>query len=734
MINVSNEWKSIVADSDIAPDFTAKETIVLLDGTVLEVTEADIVTNGVKCEDAVSGSNTLQIGSAVVGEHTVILNNIEGKFSNYDFTGAVSRPYSGLRLSSITEWIKKGVYNASEYNAVAGTVIIVSKTNMQKLEVPFLDVVATFPISAFNLLYATCLHCGITLSILDFTNKDFMINRRPSDETITCREVVAWIAQLGGNFARMNVDGYLELKWYDMDAFKQEDNINGGTFDSATPYATGNNVDGGNFTDYNSGDSINGGTFLNMNRYHHIYNIEKPTIGTDDVVVTGIRVKAKGIESDYGETYLYGTEGYVLSIDDNPFIQEGMAQAIATVIGLKIVGMRFRTMSLSALEDPSREAGDVAKVSDQDGNVYHAILTGISTTFGKLDTVRCEADSPMRNSSGRSTPQTKFESIAKEIANQKINAYDLAVQQLNSLMTNAMGYYPTVVKLPDGSQIDYMHDKPTLAESVIVWKKSIDGFATSIDGGVTWISGQTADGNIIAKTLAVIGINAEWIKVLTSFTVGELFSVNALGKLIASDVELRGKITADSGKIGPYAISSVGLISKYITIFDNGVFPLIQLDKFFEEIFSYDTKVPGAQRAKYETGKLFLGAFTSGGIRNEIEVLASDDGSTEEKGIVKITKFNESNSELISTVRVSDNGTIIKKYVDGVISAESSVSPNGGLDLKKYEYGLEKSSISARDNAIIMQNNGFSFGIVMDAADGKVYMNASGININGTDF
>lgn len=77
-------------------------------------------------------------------------------------------------------------------------------------------------------------------------------------------------------------------------------------------------------------------------------------------------------------------------------------------------------------------------------------------------------------------------------------------------MANAMGIFETVEKQEDGSVICYAHDKQTLAESQIIWKKSRDAFAVSFDGRATW-HGMTAEGNIVAQVLTVIGINADWI-------------------------------------------------------------------------------------------------------------------------------------------------------------------------------------------------------------------------------
>lgn len=74
-------------------------------------------------------------------------------------------------------------------------------------------------------------------------------------------------------------------------------------------------------------------------------------------------------------------------------------------------------------------------------------------------------------------------------------------QQLTEMMANSMGTFTTTETLEDGSTITYQHNKPTLAESDKIWKKTADAFAVSTDGGKTWNAGVTAAGNLIAKVI-----------------------------------------------------------------------------------------------------------------------------------------------------------------------------------------------------------------------------------------
>ena len=74
-----------------------------------------------------------------------------------------------------------------------------------------------------------------------------------------------------------------------------------------------------------------------------------------------------------------------------------------------------------------------------------------------------------------------------------------------------MGYYETQEKQDDGSTIMYMHDKPDLKDSTVVYKKTIDGFFWSKDGGRIWTSGIDKDGNAVLNVIAATGIRGDWI-------------------------------------------------------------------------------------------------------------------------------------------------------------------------------------------------------------------------------
>jgi hypothetical protein len=244
--------------------------------------------------------------------------------------------------------------------------------------------------------------------------------------------------------------------------------------------------------------------------YHHVYAImSTPIIATDDVVITGVQVSDN---SESSSTVLFGQSGYVVDISKNGLIQsQSDAQKVADFVGKKLVGTRFRPMSLSVRSDPSIEAGDVAYVTTRKGS-YQILVSNVSYGIGQFTRISCDAESPARNSATRYTESTKTYVKARETTEAKLTAYDLMVQQLNNLVSHSFGVYKTAQEQPDGSVIYYMHDKPTLAESMKIWKQTADAFAVSTDGGVTYTAGFDVEGNAVVNVLSAIGINADWIR------------------------------------------------------------------------------------------------------------------------------------------------------------------------------------------------------------------------------
>lgn len=334
---------------------------------------------------------------------------------------------------------------------------------------------------------------------------------------------------MAGYNARIDNDGYMQLIWYNTSLLNWY-NYNGGSFKT---YPHDTILDGGDFTNYGQGDRISGGEFTDP-RPEHIFRIKSLTVHTDDVVITGVKVIGKD-----DVTALFGEDGYAIVVKGNPFV-DGKESEVAAYLGGRMVGIVFRPFSAQILGNPLYEPFEVVMVSDRKGNVYNSIINSVSYKIGAYTNVSCQAEDPVRNGSEYISPAVQAAvAEARKNAEKQLTTYDKAVQQMNQLAMNAMGFHTTVEDMPDGSRIVYLHDKPALEDSRTIYKQTIDGFFISTDGGQSYTAGFDKNGNVVVNVLYAIGIVADWIRsgTLTLGGInnadGVLNLVNASGDLLA---------------------------------------------------------------------------------------------------------------------------------------------------------------------------------------------------------
>lgn len=555
MKNVSNQFRNELFNGN--RNFIKSADIKLKDETVLHVDNSKLWQNGLKIEDSVSNSSSFDIGSAIIGQLTVTLNNIYDEYSNYDFTNAeISNIKVGLKLPDDTiESLSYGIYTVNETKYNGSFITLTAYDNLYKFDVSYSKSTLSYPATLGEIVRDACSVCNVQLGTASFDNDDFLVNERPSDDSITFRNVLLWVAQISCKFLKVDAYGKLLLSWYNTGIFESIKIISGGKF---RPWETDVAYDGGSFSPWTEGDiTIDGGNFSDGN-FHNIYNWSSfPNITTDDVIITGIKVTDE-VETDDGKeevTYQSGEEGYILSIEDNKLIQ-GKGEIVCNYLGEKLIGLTFRPFSGNCLSDPTVEAGDLAIISDRKGNSYKTFITSNTFQPGNFQSLSCNAETPLRNSVSRFSKLTQaLVDNRKEIQKQKTE-WQKAMEDLSNRINNSSGLYMTSEEQPDGSSIYYMHDKPTLEESMIVWKMTAEAVAVSTDGGKTYNAGLTVDGTLIAKIMNTIGINFDWgvggSLIIKDKKNAETFYVDAetgIVRIVADSFTLRGKtieeITSD---------------------------------------------------------------------------------------------------------------------------------------------------------------------------------------------
>lgn len=568
MLSISSEYELSLNENS---NQLIKAKITFADNTVRQLTGDDIVS--CDFDQQVSSDSSFDIGTAIIGQMTITLNNHDGRFDACDFTKAQFIVWVGKQLSKGTEWIQRGVYTANQPDSYNGTIAISALDNMSKFEKPFRTFLASVGAlqganaSVRTLLTDMCRHCGVTWADSGDKAFDTKFEYGYVDSNATCRQALAYACQALCVNASITNDGRLRTVWYDSAPFEAESDLDGGQFDSVKPYATGASKDGGNFTDYSSGASADGGTFFTNRNVHRLYAFSNITVNTDDVVITGVRVTERsvtvGSKTTNGGTYTVGTEGYVLDVSNNPLIIPGTGKSVADRIGAKVIGLRFRPFSGKHICVPSLEAGDCAYVIDRKQNVYQTYVTRVKYSVNGGMTVSCGAKSASRNSADNAGASTSAVVRARNELHQELGIRDETIKNLGETLANASGLYHTEAKQPDGSTVYYLHDKPTTGQSRIIYKVTASGIGISTDAGKTYATGLSADGNAVLNRIYAIGINADYL------TTGRISSKNG-NSFIDLDTEEANLKLGNKSTVGGKVIATTDVAaSKTVTKYAN---------------------------------------------------------------------------------------------------------------------------------------------------------------------
>lgn len=509
MINTSLAFRRALSGNR---EFRIKDTITLKNKKEFPIPMMDL--REYKINEATSASGKFEIGAAVIKEYKITLDNSEEQYDDCDFEGANIQAVIGLKLADGTwEDLKKGLYRV--YTATFGetTLQITAYDEMIYFDRPYSECTLSYPATIRDIVLDACRHCQVDCESSSIEMGNYIVKTKP-EGSITYRDVISYCAQIMGCYARINHLGRLAFGWYDFSTIGSGD-LDGGIFDTASQekYLSGDEADGGTFDNYSSGYTYDSGTFVDMDAYHHFYDLYNKSINGTDINVTGIQITTKKDNTD--KKHLYGTNTYALEIKDNPLIQTDSMQQVAKHIGDKIINKPFRPMSISVQGNPAIEAGDVAVVSPKTTSSYTTVITDTTFSLFAAQSISSTAETPTAKTFTHYGAATKLLEAARNYTNQEMSAYDLVVQQMSQLAANTLGFHETKIIQDDGSVIVYRHDKPKLSESKIVYKSGIDGFFvtknyTGKDSTTVWKAGFDSNGNAALNILSVIGIHWDW--------------------------------------------------------------------------------------------------------------------------------------------------------------------------------------------------------------------------------
>ena len=615
MINVTNEFKELMKTRT---DFKENAQITFADGSTLNLSEDDFSMSNNGVVDS-AGANSIPLGCAICRNIQIELLNDDDHLKEYDFYGAKIRLYLTFELSETTEKIEYGTYTVITPETYGTTVLVTAVDDMYKADKAYTTALP-FPATAANVLADACTICGITLGSTSFLHSDYVIQDKPSDK-YTYRQIIGYIAMIACGNARIDRTGHLQIMTYS----------------------------------------------FNWTNAHKLTEWSNLTVDTSDITVTGIQMERTvkrtidGKEQEVKETVLVGTKGYVLTVV-NPLVTGNEGTLISWIYAV-FKNISFRKFEGDGFGSPIAEFMDMAKISDWKGNEYNTFLTDVNFNFFGFTTMKNSAESGLRLASQYSNGETRADIKAADLVSRERSARETAVQKLQDAAANASGMYETRVELEDKSVITYLHDKPTLEESLVVIKITAEAVAVSNDGGKTYPYGMILTGDLITKMLYAEGINADYIDTGTLVVRDKDGNVKFLVDLTTGQVV----INADSIKIGGQTVGDLidektksltsnlvmSLTSDYraISVDSNGDY-----DTFPDDIITAPTVMYGSEDVTEQCTYTVAKSDTLTGAWDSSERQYTVTGLTDDTGFVDITAV------YLDNLRVTKRFSIAKVY------------------------------------------------------------------------
>ena len=430
------------------------------------LTESDIIQGTFSIDRACVSGNSFEFGTMIASELSLTLDNSDGRWNDTEFAGVKLTPVITVKDPDITKLndetyghltvsIPMGIYTVDE-----------SPRHLAHIELKALDRMASFDREAsvtsgttMSLIKQACADCNVPMGDISLADRTLTL---PTDytEKPTWRQILIWIGQIYCKDGYIDRNGKFQMGWYADAGFnlKPEDR-----FDSDIE--------------------------------------EKPA------KITGVQI---------GET-VYGDTGYVINVDGNEYINDDNRDSIGKSLAATLKGFTYYPFNSNVIARPEFDPMDVGTYEKADGTKLPVIVTNTNFTLNGSTVIEGHGETPTQAGYATINPLTAREQAIIANTNRatttKLTSRIQAVMNLSDTAANALGFYKTVDTGADGSEIVYLHDKNSMADSRVVYKASADGFFISTDGGKNYTEGFDKDGNAVMNMLSVIGIKAEWIDI-----------------------------------------------------------------------------------------------------------------------------------------------------------------------------------------------------------------------------
>lgn len=547
-------------------------TITRADNTTIDLTDEDILQGSLYyAEQSVSGDD-LDVGSVYAAEMGLSL--VTPVSDPYGLDGARIALQYGIQTATepqTWEYVPLGIYYVTDIKRTKTTVDIKALDGMLLLDTTISGTLSGTP----NSLCATVAAQGGL--ILATTTEQFaaMPNATlaltvPADDAVkTYRDVLMWVCQVSGAFARINRLGQLEVV------------------------------------------------------QHGAITTSVRTLSADDRYYTDVsdgQVQITQLSMTVGDaTYTRGAAGATMTLETNPLLKGLDGDAINGALDALLASITTVVYPPAALEipgDPALQPGDYITLTDTGslaGTITIPIMHSAWHYRGRHD-IKAVGEAALTRRAGQSQENKAVSSVVSIATAAQVLA--AAANQSAQLINQAIGCNILIRQEPAGGHNEMLiMDSPDPAQAVKIWRWNMGGLgysdnctgadnpdrvynvAMAMDGSITALFGIVGGWDITDTTIQ--SNNQEWSVILDSAQRSLLLSYANPDDYTVSDVEVNGK--GFSAFIG---YSTGG--GRRTTVDADGV--IVQRTNYV----AYDDKVQiGPLGINYITGEPSTGTYTT---------------------------------------------------------------------------------------------------------------------------
>lgn len=335
-------------------------------------------------------SGDFEIGTANMAMVEIEVIDEDTFFDGYPFESKEVDVEIGIKLENGNfEYASLGKFTIEKPIRKDKIIRLTAVDRMHKFEKPYFSSLAYPAVTLSDIVIDVCAFVGVELASSNFPNADYVVDL-PKLNQITCRQVIAQIAELAGGYARITRDGKLEI-------FNVNTSIkNAIIYASNSLFASNDHV----FYD----ELIAGALELTREDYISFENSEQASVSIDKVIVTSNNIS---VEKGEGNNPYY--------IEDNIFCQN--PSKVVDGIYEALNGLSYIPFTTNWAGNPAVDPGDMITIKTVGGH-FNTIVTSRNLTYtgGLRETYTAVGKSETeRQSTSEGTVVTETKNVKEEI-------------------------------------------------------------------------------------------------------------------------------------------------------------------------------------------------------------------------------------------------------------------------------------------------------------------------------